>query len=163
MRWRGALAAALLLCLAASSVRAELSGLLGFRSQSTPWDPLCGDNLRIGLIPAEPTTEDPIRIICSGNWRDSCVPSYLTATTSPGKVQLRAVLDYPANVGCADVITGWSLETVVGPLPSGCYMLELYMWDLQSPSVVTLCAAKPFKVVGQMWSVFLPVLGCLAD
>ena len=161
LRWAVLLALVLYLSLATPSGPAGLAGLPA--SRDAQWDPLCGDNLRIELIPAQPHADEPIRIICRGDWRDSCVPSYLTSTIGPGKVQLWAVLDYPAPVGCADVITPWSLETVIGPLPSGRYVLELYMRDLRNPSVVTLCATRPFLVLGGSCSVFLPLLGRWPD
>lgn len=120
--------------------------------------PQCGLSLHLDIDPPRPAPGDDIAVIAAGEWRDSCVPTYLIPRLLGQVVRVEAVLDYPLNTGCLCVITPWQLSADLGRLPGGVYRVELYTTDLREPGTLYHCASKWFAVGAELHLVYLPTI-----
>jgi hypothetical protein len=75
----------------------------------------------VEVDPHKPTSTDPVTIILSGWWPDSCVPDNSAVSVIGKDIYFDAIWDYPPFISCATMITGWTLADVVGPLLPGTY------------------------------------------
>jgi hypothetical protein len=150
-----------ILCMACASGQVSLvssSGLLaGHHSHSRQ---ACGPSVQINVVPNLPTQDDHVHVIASGEWYDTCVPFHQTHQIDNNLIRVDAIVDYPANTGCADMITPWEFMVDIGELPVGSYEINLYITDVfnQVPIPTTLCATKHFTVFPELNKTYLPII-----
>ena len=159
MKRRQVAAFVFLLCLAFTSGQASLdsSGSLpvGHRSKTRQ---ACGYNAQINVVPSLPTQNDNVQVIASGDWYDTCIPSYRSHQIDNSVIRMDAVVDYPPGTGCADMITPWEFMVDVGELSPGSYEVDLYITDLFNQVPTTFCATKSLTVFPELSKIYLPVI-----
>lgn len=81
------------------------------------WGGAAGSNgaVEIEIIPPHPTTEDPIVLVLSGTWKDSCVPQAPEAMILGSQITITT--SNPSEV-CLTVLTPWQLAVPIGTLSS---------------------------------------------
>lgn len=79
--------------------------------------------LNIEVVPPEPTEKDPVTLVLSGEWKDSCVPqnpetNIVERSTSGGKI----IVDLSTPEGpCLQALTPWEEKVSLGTLSAGTY------------------------------------------
>jgi len=86
------------------------------------------------IFPTNPTEFDFIGITVSGEWHNSCVPNVSFVSVMGDSIHFVVFDDYPPDIVCLQVISGWELTDYVGPLSPGTYTIHAYhMFDPCSP------------------------------
>ena len=80
------------------------------------WPPTGG----MRVDPACPHPTSPIMLQFSGQWHDSCIPNMARAGVTGYVVEVRIITDPPPFI-CLFVITPWSIDVPLDPLPAGRY------------------------------------------
>jgi hypothetical protein len=76
--------------------------------------------------PSAPAPGDPVVLLLSGIWPDSCVPDASRASLTREGTRIRVNLSYSGQVeACLTVLRPWSLEIALGELPAGTYKVEV--------------------------------------
>lgn len=78
----------------------------------------CGPWVRVEVDPPNPTSNDPITLILSGIWCDSCTPGSPTVSVVGNTITVRTTNKSPM---CFPVQTPWELSVPVGRLSPGRY------------------------------------------
>jgi uncharacterized repeat protein (TIGR01451 family) len=115
--------------------------LLEFNEESSQY---CCCNFQIDIAPVLPTPDDTIQITPSGDWCNACIPSYQSHQVMGNVIRVDAILDYPPDIACVDVITPWGFTVDVGNLHSGSYRVDVYITNIFHTT--TLCGTKSFAV-----------------
>jgi len=118
----------------------------------------CGISAQINVVPSLPVQDDDVQVIASGDWYDTCIPSYQSHQIDNNVIRVDAVVDYPPHTGCADVITPWEFAVDIGQLPAGFYEVDLYVTDTFNHVPTTLCAIGSFTVLTELNVVYLPII-----
>ena len=118
----------------------------------------CGYDVQLDIAPAQPTQDDAIQVICSGDWSDSCVPWRVEQEMWANVIMVHAIADYPPDVVCLTVITPWRLVADVGTLAPGFYKAMLYITDTRLYGATALCATESFTVVEMAPRAYFPVV-----
>ena len=71
--------------------------------------------------PKNPTLNDEIHIVFEGRWSDACVPTGLRVARGGQAIYVDVLLDYAPGTLCAEVISPWRQEAIVGQLQPGIY------------------------------------------
>jgi len=135
--------------------RADLRGLPPAPDTRLPGR--CGLHVAIDTTPALPTPDDAIQVVVSGDWSDSCVPSYQSHHVVNNVILVDTAVNYPPGTACLTVITPWRLDVEVGNLPAGSYLVHLYITDLLNQLPTTFCASRSFTVAAKRHKTYLPV------
>jgi len=77
----------------------------------------------VQVHPVNPTIDDDIRIVLEGRWSDACVPTGLRVARGGQAIYLDVLLNYEPGTLCAEMITPWRQEGVLGPLQAGTYTI----------------------------------------
>ncbi len=75
----------------------------------------------VEIDPDNPISTDPVTMILSGWWGNSCVPNNSAVSVIGKDIYFDVIWDYPPFISCLTMITGWTLADLVGPLPPGTY------------------------------------------
>lgn len=159
MKRRRGVAFMFLLCLAFTSGQVSFvsssSLSVGYRSRTRQ---ACGYNAQINVVPSLPTQDDNVQVTASGDWYDTCIPSFQSHLIDNHVIRVDAVVDYPPGTGCADMITPWEFMVDIGKLSPGSYEVDLYITDIFNEIPTTLCATKSFTVFTELSKIYLPVI-----
>jgi len=151
--------ASAILCLAFTSGQVSLvsSGNLsvGYGSETRQ---ACGPGAQVNVVPSLPTQDDDIQVIASGDWYDTCIPFYQSHQVDNHVIRVDAVVDYPPDTGCGDMITPWKFTVDLGRLSTGFYEVNLYITDTFNQVPTTFCATKGFTVFTEVSRIYLPVI-----
>jgi len=79
------------------------------------WPPDCT------IEPPNPTSDEAITITLGGLYPDSCIPNGSSIAIFGNLIQFDVLRDYPPDIVCMQVISGWSLSETTGPLAVGNY------------------------------------------
>jgi hypothetical protein len=71
--------------------------------------------------PMSPTLNDEIRIVLEGRWSDACVPTGLRVARGGQAIYLDVLMNYEPGTLCAEMITPWRQEAILGHLQPGTY------------------------------------------
>ena len=93
-----------------------LALVLGLVSSAFAWPPDYTD-----IVPLNPNSSDNVVITLSGEWDSSCIPNASAISVTGNDIYFDAIWDYPPDIICLGVISGWSLTRSVGPLSAGTY------------------------------------------
>jgi hypothetical protein len=118
----------------------------------------CGYNVQINVVPSLPAQDDNVQVTVSGDWYDTCIPSFLSHQIDNNVIRVDAVVDYPPGTGCADMITPWKFMEDIGELSPGSYEVALYITDLFNGVPTTLCATKSFAIFTELSKIYLPMI-----
>ena len=80
------------------------------------WPPTGG----MSVDPTCPHPTSPLTLQFSGQWPDSCIPNLARADVVGNVVNVRIIVDPPPGF-CLTVITPWSMDVPLDPLPAGRY------------------------------------------
>jgi cardiolipin synthase len=105
----------------------------------------CGYNCQMNIAPGSPTENDMIQVTVSGEWSNSCTPSYQSYQVVGNLIRVDAVVT--GGPICLDVITPWYFSVDIGPLPGGFYRVDLYITDAPHQVPATLCATQSLVVL----------------
>ena len=75
----------------------------------------------VEIDPDKPTSTDPVTIILSGWWSNSCVPNNSAVSVIGKDIYFDVIWDYPPDITCLAMISKWTLANLVGPLLPGTY------------------------------------------
>ncbi len=118
----------------------------------------CGPSARINVIPSVPAQDDDVQVSASGDWYDTCIPFYQSHQIDDHVIRVDAIVDYPPHTGCGDMITPWEFMLDIGKLPTGLYVVNLYITDTFNQVPTTLCATKSFTVFTEVSRIYLPAI-----
>ena len=118
----------------------------------------CDPDAQVNVVPGLPTQDDDIQVIAAGDWYDTCIPFYQSHQIDDNVIREDAVVDYPPDTGCADMITPWEFMVDIGKLPAGFYEVNLYITDVFNGVPTTLCATKSFAVFTEVSRIYLPII-----
>lgn len=79
---------------------------------------------QITTEPATPTTEDPIKIMVSGEWNNSCVPEYQSHQIVDNIITINVVNPPFPPTACIAIITPWQIAVEIGTLSAGTYTVR---------------------------------------
>jgi len=122
----------------------------------------CGYNLQVQIAPVLPSPGDMVQVTVSGDWPDSCVPTYQSHVVDNHVIRLDAAVDYPPGTACLTMITPWRFAVNVGPLSAGFHEVDLWITDMLH-RVPTLCATRGFRVAIGRRKMYLPVVAQSID
>lgn len=88
--------------------------------------PSPADQSRFTFMPALPEPNDVVTIRFSDMWGSSCIPEYQSHVVTGDLISINAAV-VSTNPICLTIISPWSLDVTVGPLPSGNYRVEVYV------------------------------------
>ena len=94
------------------------------------WRETCGGH--IGIQPPNPTEEDIVQVIVSGEWGNSCPVVTHEHNLAGNTIEISAFVNSEPGIGCLDVVTPWSFVEEIGALPAGAYRVEVTATDLES-------------------------------
>lgn len=119
----------------------------------------CGPRVEVTVDPAYPTSNDPVTLILSGIWCDSCVPQ------SP-KVSIlgKTITVFTSNKSpmCFPVITPWELRVSLGKLSPGRYSVLVVHngQPIGGLEIFEVRSAQPdFLIEAMRWSPGSPTVG----
>jgi predicted outer membrane repeat protein len=75
----------------------------------------------VEILPQNPTSYDVVSVTLSGEWMDSCVPNVSSISVVGNDIYFDAIHDYPPDIMCLAVLSGWELTEPIGPLSVGTY------------------------------------------
>lgn len=94
------------------------------------------------ITPEAPTFMDPVTIMLSGIWPNSCKPQGAAAEVKDGTVFVDVAYDYPPGIACLAMLTPWSVSVTLDPLDPGPYqvMASLDGHPLIDPKPAPVCS-----------------------
>ena len=109
--------------------------------------PAAGAQLRVFIEPDSRTDQDPLRILVTGVWGDSCAPQPVSVTVEGDVVTVLVCVEIPPGILClsASFAYGYSLD--FGPLPAGLYRVELRREILVGDPTEVLVGEIPLGIV----------------
>jgi len=105
------------------SVTAWLVGGVAFLLLSVAVEGLAQTGtVKVQVQPANPTTQNAITLVLSGEWKDSCVPRVTGVQVAGGRITISAE---SWGETCLMVITPWRTAVPLGRLPAGRYAVTV--------------------------------------
>ena len=86
--------------------------------------------VKVQVQPADPTTQDAITLVLSGEWKDSCVPRVTGVEVAGGEITIST--ESWGGI-CLMVITPWRAAVPLGRLPTGWYTVTVLHTERSMP------------------------------
>jgi len=120
----------------------------------TPTPVATGDYITIE--PPNPTNNDEVLITTFGEWRDSCVPEYVSHSIFRNVITIDAIAGAPPGWACMPVISFWDFTVSLGKLSPGTHTIKIYICD-QDLNTSMFYDTTTFDVTA-LYRVYLPVI-----
>lgn len=87
----------------------------------------------VSISPPNPTSQNVVTITVSGKWSDSCIPNGSFIWVFGNDIYFEVFRDYPPDIMCWQVVSGWEQTQSVGPLSPDVYTLSVHLNDDWTP------------------------------
>lgn len=89
-----------------------------------------GEISQVIVEPESPSASDLLTFHVSGVWGNSCVPQSMEIFVQGQGIYIDVIWDYPWDIYCMTVISGWKLSQDIDPLPAGEYTVYSRIRDV---------------------------------
>ena len=111
-------------------------------------------------LPEDPSSTDVVAITLSGEWSNSCKPNGSAVSVVGNDIYFTVIHDYPPDIICLTVFTGWTRTETVGPLMGGTYRVYAGLTENPFLPPLTYTYMTEFVVIPSDKLEYAPVAPC---